>query len=71
MKRIAVVGAGKIGHMIADMLGKSGDYQLAVIDKSAEQLERLRAVDAGRVPRPRRQRPERRGRGPARALTRC
>jgi saccharopine dehydrogenase-like NADP-dependent oxidoreductase len=44
MKRIAVVGAGKIGHMIADMLGKSGDYQLAVIDKSAEQLDRLRAV---------------------------
>lgn len=44
MKRIAVVGAGKIGHMIADMLGKSGDYQVAVIDKSAEQLDRLRAV---------------------------
>jgi saccharopine dehydrogenase-like NADP-dependent oxidoreductase len=44
MKRIAVVGAGKIGHMIADMLGKSGDYHVAVIDKSAEQLERLKAV---------------------------
>ena len=44
MKRIAVVGAGKIGHMISDMLVKSGDYQVAVIDKSAEQLERLKTV---------------------------
>jgi len=44
MKRIAVVGAGKIGHMISDMLVKSGEYQVAVIDKSAEQLERLKAV---------------------------
>ena len=44
MKRIAVVGAGKIGHMISDMLVKSGDYQVAVIDKSAGQLERLKAV---------------------------
>ena len=43
MKRIAIVGAGKIGQMIADMLGQCGDYQVAVIDKSAEQLQRLSA----------------------------
>ena len=43
MKRIAIVGAGKIGQMIADLLGHCGDYQVAVIDKSAEQLERLKA----------------------------
>ena len=29
MKRIAIVGAGKIGHMIADLLGGCGDYQVA------------------------------------------
>ena len=44
MKRIAIVGAGKIGQMIADMLGNCGDYQIAVIDKSAEQLERLKST---------------------------
>ena len=44
MKRIAIVGAGKIGQMIADMLGQCGDYQIAVIDKSAEQLQRLNAA---------------------------
>jgi saccharopine dehydrogenase-like NADP-dependent oxidoreductase len=41
MHRVAIVGAGKIGQMIADLLGHCGDYQVAVIDKSAEQLDRL------------------------------
>jgi saccharopine dehydrogenase-like NADP-dependent oxidoreductase len=44
MHRIAIVGAGKIGHMIADLLSSSGDYQIAVIDKSVDQLERLRVA---------------------------
>jgi len=44
MHRIAIVGAGKIGHMIADLLGHCGDYQVAVIDKSPAQLERIRAA---------------------------
>jgi saccharopine dehydrogenase-like NADP-dependent oxidoreductase len=44
MHRIAIVGAGKIGHMIADLLGHCGDYQVAVIDKSTQQLDRLKAV---------------------------
>ncbi|HEX9139092.1 MAG TPA: saccharopine dehydrogenase family protein [Steroidobacteraceae bacterium] len=41
MKNIAIVGAGKIGSMIADLLGNCGDYQVTVIDQSAEQLKRL------------------------------
>jgi len=44
MKKVAIVGAGKIGHMIADLLVQSRDYQVAVIDKSAEQLARLKAA---------------------------
>ena len=44
MKNIAIIGAGKIGHMIADLLGQCGDYQVAVIDKSKEQLDRLAAA---------------------------
>ena len=44
MNRIAIVGAGKIGHMIADLLRHSGDYQVAVIDKSTEQLDRIKAA---------------------------
>jgi saccharopine dehydrogenase-like NADP-dependent oxidoreductase len=44
MHRIAIVGAGKIGQMIASLLGHSGDYQVAVIDKSADQLSRLNAA---------------------------
>ena len=44
MKQVAIVGAGKIGHMIADLLIHSGDYQVAVIDKSVDQLERLKVA---------------------------
>jgi len=35
MRRVAIVGAGKIGQMIADLLVHSGDYEVAMIDKSA------------------------------------
>ncbi len=41
MREVAVVGAGKIGSMIADFLGGSGRYRVTVIDRSAEQLARL------------------------------
>jgi len=41
MKKIVVVGAGKIGSMIAQMLGGTGDYALTVVDRSSEQLARL------------------------------
>ena len=57
MKRIAIVGAGKIGQMIADLLGHCGDYQVAIIDKSTQALDRLQlgpeveriAIDVGDV----------------------
>jgi len=41
MRDVAIVGAGKIGSMIADWLGHTGDYRVTVIDKSAGQLGRL------------------------------
>jgi saccharopine dehydrogenase-like NADP-dependent oxidoreductase len=41
MKNILIVGAGKIGSMIAELLAGSGDYAVTVIDRSAEQLARL------------------------------
>ncbi len=41
MKNVVVVGAGKIGSMIADLLGGSGDYAVTVIDRSQAQLDRL------------------------------
>ncbi len=41
MKDVAIVGAGKIGSMIADLLGRAGDYRVTVLDRSPEQLARL------------------------------
>ena len=41
MKNIVVVGAGKIGSMIAELLVGSGDYGVTVIDRSQQQLDRL------------------------------
>ena len=41
MKNIVVVGAGKIGSMIAELLGRSGDYAVTVVDRSQHQLDRL------------------------------
>src|SRR6202789_2954569 len=41
MKNIVIVGAGKIGSMIADLLGGSGDYSVTIIDRSQHQLDRL------------------------------
>lgn len=43
-KEIVVVGAGRIGATIADMLAESGDYAVTVVDRSAEQLA---ALDTG------------------------
>ena len=48
MKAIVVVGAGKIGSMIAQLLAGCGDYTVTVIDRSAQQLNRLEtAATAG------------------------
>jgi saccharopine dehydrogenase-like NADP-dependent oxidoreductase len=41
MKKVVVVGAGKIGSMIAELLAGSGDYAVTVVDRSAAALERL------------------------------
>jgi saccharopine dehydrogenase-like NADP-dependent oxidoreductase len=41
MKDILLVGAGKIGSMIADFLARSGDYRVTVADHSAQALKRL------------------------------
>jgi saccharopine dehydrogenase-like NADP-dependent oxidoreductase len=41
MRNIVIVGAGKIGSMIAEMLLHSGDYAVTVIDRSQAQLDRL------------------------------
>jgi len=42
MKKIVVVGAGKIGATIADILAVSGDYHVTIVDRSAAQLESAR-----------------------------
>ena len=49
MRKIAVIGAGKIGSTIASLLAGSGDYEVLVIDRSAERPGRL---DARRVRAP-------------------
>ncbi|HEY3850348.1 MAG TPA: saccharopine dehydrogenase NADP-binding domain-containing protein, partial [Steroidobacteraceae bacterium] len=41
MHQIAIVGAGKIGSMIAELLVSSRDYAVTVIDRSQTQLDRL------------------------------
>ncbi len=39
--RLALLGAGKIGDAIINLLGGSGDYALTVVDRDAERLARL------------------------------
>jgi saccharopine dehydrogenase-like NADP-dependent oxidoreductase len=46
MERIAIVGAGKIGSMIAELLVGSGDYAVSVIDRSEAALDRLETAAA-------------------------
>jgi saccharopine dehydrogenase-like NADP-dependent oxidoreductase len=46
MQKIAVVGAGKIGSMITELLVGSGDYAVTVIDRSQQQLDRLETAVA-------------------------
>lgn len=41
MEHVAIVGAGKIGSMIAELLVDSGDYAVTVIDRSQPALDRL------------------------------
>ncbi|CAN7451451.1 saccharopine dehydrogenase NADP-binding domain-containing protein [Phenylobacterium sp. LjRoot219] len=41
MKRVVVLGAGKIGSTVADLLAGSGDYEVVVADSSDQALQRL------------------------------
>ena len=41
MKDIVVIGGGKIGSVIAEMLADSGDYAVKVVDRAAEALALL------------------------------
>jgi len=41
MKNILVLGAGKIGAMIADLLVETGDYAVTIGDSAIDQLDRL------------------------------
>jgi len=41
MKDIVVIGGGKIGSVIAEMLADSGDYAVKVVDRAAEALAAL------------------------------
>ncbi|MGZ8407355.1 MAG: saccharopine dehydrogenase family protein, partial [Caulobacteraceae bacterium] len=43
MKDVLLVGAGKIGSMIADFLAGSGDYNVTVADHSADALKKIAA----------------------------
>lgn len=51
MKEIVVVGAGRIGATIADMLSLSGDYAVTVVDRSADALAALDVGDGVRTAR--------------------
>jgi len=46
MNNIVIVGAGKIGSMIAELLGGSGDYAVTVVDRSQLALDRLETASA-------------------------
>lgn len=41
MKKVVVVGGGKIGIAITELLAATGDYRVTVIDKDAASLERM------------------------------
>jgi saccharopine dehydrogenase-like NADP-dependent oxidoreductase len=51
MKRVMVVGGGKIGVAIAEFLGGTGDYAVTVADKDPASLERMpaRNVETRRI----------------------
>ena len=42
MHNIALIGAGKIGSIIAEFLTHSGDYQVTLIDQNAERLQQVK-----------------------------
>jgi len=49
MKKLLLVGGGKIGSAITDMLGSTGDYAVTVADRDAASLGRLTAANVTRA----------------------
>ena len=49
MKKLLLVGGGKIGSAITDMLGSTGDYAITVADRDAASLDRLNAANLTRA----------------------
>ncbi len=49
MKRILMLGAGKVGSLIACLLSETGDYQLHVGDSSDEALKHIEALGCANV----------------------
>jgi saccharopine dehydrogenase-like NADP-dependent oxidoreductase len=47
--KIALLGAGHIGHTISHLLVNSGDYQLTVIDQSQASLDKLKHLNVKAV----------------------
>ena len=47
MKTVLVVGAGKIGRMVAYMLDHCGDSKIRVVDSEQRAIDRLRQQTAG------------------------
>jgi saccharopine dehydrogenase-like NADP-dependent oxidoreductase len=45
MHDIAIIGGGKIGSTIAQLLHRSGDYHVTVIDRAQAQLDQLEGCD--------------------------
>ncbi len=48
MNRIIILGGGKIGAAIVELLGSSGDYELIVADRDASMLGLLHRHDIAR-----------------------
>jgi saccharopine dehydrogenase-like NADP-dependent oxidoreductase len=46
MHHVALIGAGKIGEAIVNLLGSTGDYKLTVVDKDDARLAPMRALGA-------------------------
>jgi saccharopine dehydrogenase-like NADP-dependent oxidoreductase len=46
MHHVALIGAGKIGEAIVNLLGATGDYQLTVVDQDDARLAPMRALGA-------------------------
>jgi len=49
MKDVVVIGAGKIGSIVARALASTGDYQVTLADRSPEVLDRLEPSDRIRI----------------------